>query len=298
MPAPPLDLTGKTILLTGATGGIGLEAALVLAGAGAQLVITGRNGERIDAALARIRAASPSTNVEALQADFASQQAVRDLAQTFLDRHERLDVLINNVGSVNPKRRLTADGIETTFAVNHLAPFLLTNLLLERIIKSAPARIVNVASAAHYRATLNLDDLYFDRGYGIMRAYARSKLANVLFTRELARRLAGTGVTVNAVHPGTVATGIWNHGAPPWARGLFKAVFAPIKRLAMTSPQQGGAAIVHLAASDELAGISGAYFEKNRPVEPSAIAGDDAVAARLWDESLRLTDTGCYPAGS
>ncbi|MGH8111581.1 MAG: SDR family oxidoreductase [Rhodanobacteraceae bacterium] len=288
--ATTTDLAGKTVMVTGATSGIGLEAAVVLARRGARVVITGRDPARIAAALARIREHSGSNAVEALQADFASRAAVRRLAAEFLAKYPRLDVLVNNAGSVNPKRTLTAEGIETTFAVNHLAPFLLTNLLIERVIASAPARIVNVASVAHTRGELDFDDLDFKRGYHIMRAYARSKLANVLFTRELARRLAGTGVTVNAVHPGTVATGIWGHGAPASrvAGALFSIVFTPA-RLFMLTPERGAQTIVYAATSSDLDGKTGLYLEKNQPTQAAPLALDDALAARLWDVSARLT---------
>jgi NAD(P)-dependent dehydrogenase (short-subunit alcohol dehydrogenase family) len=284
----PPDLTGKTILITGATSGIGLEAAHVFARRGARTLITGRNPLRIETALAAIRQRSGSHAVEGLQADFASQAAVRKLAAEFLASHERLDILVNNAGSVNPKRTLTEDSIETTFAVNHLAPFVLTNLLLDKIIASAPARIVNVASVVHYRGALDFDDLNFDHGYRIMRAYARSKLANVLFTRELAKRLAGTGVTANALHPGAVSTGIWGHGAPAWARGVFNIAFAPIKHFLLT-PEQGAQTIVYAATSPELDGKTGLYLEKNRPQKPAALARDDALAERLWTQSMQLS---------
>ncbi|HLI19040.1 MAG TPA: SDR family oxidoreductase [Rhodanobacteraceae bacterium] len=289
--ADSASLAGKTIVITGATGGIGLEAAVELARRSARVVITGRDPARIEAALADIRRRSGSNSVEGLCADFASQAAVRRLAKEILARCPRIDVLVNNAGSVNPTRTLTADGIETTFAVNHLAPFLLTNLLLERIVASAPARIVNVASVAHTRGTLDFADLNFGNGYSIMRAYSRSKLANLLFTRALARRLAGTSVTVNALHPGTVATGIWGHGAPASrvAGMLFNAVFAPIKRFAMLSPERGAQTITYLAASPDVSNKTGLYFEKNRPKEPAPLASDDALAERLWQESTRLT---------
>ncbi|MGH8118638.1 MAG: SDR family oxidoreductase [Rhodanobacteraceae bacterium] len=284
------DLGGKTVMVTGATSGIGLEAAVVFARRGARVVITGRDPARIAAALARVREHSGSNAVEALQADFASQAAVRRLAAEFLAKYPRLDLLVNNAGSVNPKRTLTAEGIETTFAVNHLAPFLLTHLLLERIVANAPARIVNVASVAHTHGALDFDDLDFKRGYHIMRAYARSKLANVLFTRELARRLAGTGVTVNAVHPGTVGTGIWAHVAPDssLAGPLFRAVFTPA-RLFMLTPERGARTIVYAATSTQLDGKTGLYLETNQQKQAAPLALDDAVATRLWNVSARLT---------
>lgn len=290
MTAPAIpDSSGKTILVTGATGGIGLEAAVMLARSGATVVIGGRDPVRIDAALATLHART-GARADALCADFASQAAVRRFAAAFLVKYRQLDVLVNNAGSVNPHRRLTEDHVETTFAVNHLAPFLLTNLLLDTIVATPSARIVNVASVAHYDGTLDFDDLGFERGFRIMRAYSRSKLANVLFTRELAKRLAGTGVTANAIHPGTVGTGIWNHGAPDsrWKRALFNAAFAPVKRFMLT-PERGAQTIVYAATSPHLAGRSGLYLEKNRQKQPAPLALDDALAERLWSASERLT---------
>jgi retinol dehydrogenase-14 len=272
----------KTIVVTGATSGIGLEAAVALARPGTRLILVGRDPGKTAAALAEVRQRSGSSAVESLLCDFSSQASVRKLAADLRSRCERIDVLINNAGGVHRRRTLTGDGIETTFAVNHLGYFLLTNLLLDLIVKSAPARVVNVASVAHYRGTLDFDDLGFEHGYQIMRAYSRSKLANVLFTRELARRLSGTGVTVNALHPGAVATNIWN-AAPRWIRPILA-----LTKLFMLSPRQGAQRIVHLASSPQLQTTSGAYFENERPKEPSRLAQDDALAARLWSESARL----------
>ncbi len=278
------SLIGKTILITGATSGIGLEAAIVFAAAGAHTIIVGRNPAKTATVLTQIKQRAESAIVEALVCDFSSQDAIRQLATEFCSRYRRLDVLVNNAGTVYARRRLTADGIEATFAVNHLGYFLLTHLLRDLIVASAPARIVNVASTAHYRGTLDFNDLGFEHGYAIMKAYARSKLANVLFTRELAQRLAGTGVTVNAVHPGVVATHIWD-GAPAWTQPLF--AFA--KRVFMISPAQGAATIVYLATHPDMANVSGRYFEKNRPRAPSKPARNDELAAHLWAESARLT---------
>jgi NAD(P)-dependent dehydrogenase (short-subunit alcohol dehydrogenase family) len=218
-----------------------------------------------------------------LKANLDSQTEVRQLASDILARAPRLNLLINNAGTVYARRTTTPDGIEATFAVNHLAPYLLTRLLLDRIGTSAPARIVTVASHAHYQGTLDLADYGYARGYRIMRAYSRSKLGNVLFTRELARRLEGTGVTANALHPGTIATNIWS-GAPGWAR----PVLAVAKRLVMESPSTGAARIAWLATSPDVAGVTGKYFERNRTVSPSALAQDDALADDLWALSARL----------
>jgi NAD(P)-dependent dehydrogenase (short-subunit alcohol dehydrogenase family) len=277
------DLQGKTALITGATSGIGLEAAVELARRGAHVVMVGRDAEKTRTKLEEVRRRSGSSSVESLLCDFASQARIRALAQEFRSKHDRLELLVNNAGMVFARRTVTDDGIEATFAINHLGYFLLTNLLLDLLTKSAPARIVNVASAGHYRATLDFDDLGFQSGYQIMRAYGRSKLSNVLFTRELAKRLAGTGVTVNALHPGAVATHIWS-GAPLWARPLLEVA----KRLVMLTPEEGAKTIVHLATSPEVEGKTGLYFQKNRETFPSRLAQDDELAKRLWDESAKL----------
>ena len=279
-----MDMRGKTVLITGATSGIGLEAAVMLAGRGAHTVIVGRNPSKTEARLAEIRQRAQSDAVESLLCDFSSQASVRRMAEEFGKRHSRLDVLVNNAGTVFAKRTLSEDGIEATFAVNHLGYFLLTQLLLETLMGSAPARIVNVASAAHYQGRLDFEDMGLENDYGILRAYARSKLCNILFTRELARRLEGTAVTVNALHPGTVATHIWD-GAPGWARPVLELS----KWLFMISPARGGKRIAYLAMSQEVDGESGRYFEKNCIKKPSRQARDEALAKRLWDESLRMT---------
>lgn len=276
-------MAGKTLLVTGATSGIGLEAAVALARSGVRVVMVGRNALKTAEKVEEVRRRSGATAVESLLCDFSSQRQVRQLAERFQAGHDRLDVLVNNAGAVFAKRTLTEDGIEATFAVNHLGPFLLTNLLLACLAKGTPARVVNVASGAHYGGTMDLDDLGFERGYRIIRAYARSKLANVLFTRELAKRLDGSGITVNCLHPGRVATNIWN-GAPAWIRPVFSLV----KNAVMISPAAGAETIVYLASSPDVEGKTGLYLEKNHPKPPSHLAQDDALARRLWDESARL----------
>jgi NAD(P)-dependent dehydrogenase (short-subunit alcohol dehydrogenase family) len=283
-------MRGKTVVITGATSGIGLEAAVALAREGARVVLVGRNPGKTAAAVADVRKRSGSAALESLLCDFSSQESIRKLAGDLRARCERIDVLVNNAGGVYARRTLTGDRIESTFAVNHLGYFLLTNLLIDLLVKSAPARIVNVASAAHYRGTLDFDDLGFERGYQLMKAYARSKLANVLFTRELARRLSGTGVTVNALHPGTVATGIWN-AAPLWVQPVLA-----IAKMFMVSPEEGARRIVYLASSPEVPATTGSYFEKDQARKPARLAQDDALAARLWSESARLV--GLDPAAA
>jgi NAD(P)-dependent dehydrogenase (short-subunit alcohol dehydrogenase family) len=278
------NVAGKRILVTGATSGIGLEAAAALAAQGADVVLVGRSPERTQGAVAEVERRSGRTGVESLLCDFASQRSVRALASRVLGRYDRLDVLIDNAGGVNASRRLTEDGIEATFAVNHLGYFLLTNLLLDLLVKSAPARIVVTASRGHRFGTIDFDDLGFERGYQIMKAYGRSKLANVLFTRELARRLSSTGVTVNCLHPGAVATNIWS-GAPGWAKPILAVAARPF----FISAEKGGQTLVHLAASPDLDDVSGEYFEKNVAVKPGKLAHDDELARRLWDVSAEMT---------
>ncbi len=276
-------LAGKTVLVTGATSGIGLEASVAFARMGARLVMVGRDPAKTAQKVNAVQSRSGATAVASLLCDFSSQAQVRRLANEFRAAHEDLHVLVNNAGTVFVNRTLTQDGVEATFAVNHLGSFLLTNLLLDLVVKSAPARIILVASTGHYGGTMDFNDLGFERGYRIMGAYARSKLANVLFTRELAKRLAGTGVTVNCLHPGAVATNIWNR-APLWTRPIFSVA----KRLAMISPAAGAETIVYLATSPDVEGMTGLYFERNRPKAPSRLAQDDALARRLWDESAHL----------
>ena len=274
----------RTLVITGASDGIGLECASQVAAAdpGCRLVLVGRNAGRTTAAVARLRDESPQCRVDSLLCDFADQAAVRRLAADLLATCDRIDVLVNNAGTVFSRRTLTADGIESTFAVNHLGGFLLTELLLDRIRESAPARIVFTSSQGHYSGTLDLGDIGFEHGYSIMRAYGRSKLANVLTTRTLARRLEGSGVTVNALHPGAIATNIWS-GAPWFAR----PVLAVLKRR-MESPQVGGSRLAYLATSPEVAGQSGGYYDHNRIRRPSDRALDDALGERLYAESARL----------
>jgi len=266
----------KVIVITGASDGIGLEAASQLAAQGHHLVMVGRTPAKLEAAVARVRAESPGVPVESLRCDFSSLDDVRRLADDLLAACPRIDVLVNNAGTVFDKRTLTRDGIEATFAVNHLAGFLLTELLLDRIVDSAPSRIVTTSSVGHFNGTLDYDDLGFEHGYQIIRAYGRSKLANVLHTRHLARRLEGTGVTANCLHPGAVSTNIWS-GAPWFAR----PVLAVAKRLMMVSPATGGERLVFLATSPEVEGHTGGYYEQDRRKDPAALAQDDVVAERL-----------------
>jgi len=281
----------KTILITGATSGIGLQAALDLARRGHRIIMVGRDPARIDAAVSRVVAASGSHDVSSLRCDFSSQADIRRLAADVIARHDRLDVLVNNAGQVNKTRRVTTDGLEMTFAVNHLGYFLLTNLLLDLVVRSAPARVISVASIAHRTGTLDFDDLGFARGgYRIMRAYGRSKLANVLFAAELARRLAGTGVTSNSLHPGGVNTNIWS-GAPLWAKPFINLLFRPF----FLSAEKGGSYLVDLAIRPDLENVTGLYFEEDKVKTPAPLARDRALAQRLWEESAKLV--GLPPSG-
>jgi NAD(P)-dependent dehydrogenase (short-subunit alcohol dehydrogenase family) len=281
------QLSGKTVLVTGASSGLGLEAGILLARLGAEVVLTARDERKGAAAVAEARARSGSSAISFEACEFGSQADIRKLASRWRAAHARLDVLVNNAGAVSPVRKLTPDGLEQTFAVNHLGYFLLTNLLLGLIEKSAPSRVVNVASVAHRQGDLDFDDLQYERGgYAIMKAYARSKLANVLFTAELARRLAGRGVTVNCVHPGAVATGIWSRA--PW---FARPVLAVAKRF-MLAPEEGARAVARLAASPELEGRTGGYYEREELVRPSRLAEDEALARRLWEVSARLVHLG------
>jgi retinol dehydrogenase-14 len=282
----------KTIVITGASDGIGLESSSQLAKEGHHVVMVGRNPAKLRAAVKRVRHESPDVPVESFESDFASLANVRELADQLLAAYPRIDVLVNNAGTVFDKRTLTEDGFESTFQVNHLGGFLLTELLLDRIVESAPARIVTTSSVGHYSGTMAFDDLGFERGYQIMRAYGRSKLANVLYTRHLARRLEGTGVTANALHPGAVATNIWS-GAPWFAR----PVLAIGKRLFMVSSATGGERITYLATSPEVEGSTGGYYEQNKLKEPSDVARDDAVAERLVTVSRELVGLGAHESG-
>jgi NAD(P)-dependent dehydrogenase (short-subunit alcohol dehydrogenase family) len=277
-------MTGKTVLITGASSGIGLEASVQIARMGANVVMLVRDERKGDAALEDVARRSGSTRVSLITCDLSSFAAIRESAARLVVRLPRLDVLVNNAGTVSPERRTTVDGLEQTFAVNHLAGFLLTNLLLELLEKSESARVVTVSSVAHRNGELDFDNLQYEHGgYSTMKAYSRSKLANVLFSNELARRLPGTRVTSNSLHPGAVATNIWSHAA--W----YAQPVLAIAKLFMSSAEDGARAIVYLATSPEVAEQTGGYYEKNRLVPPSPLSRDALLAARLWDVSRELT---------
>jgi retinol dehydrogenase 14 len=279
-------MAGTSVLVTGGTGGIGKATATGLAALGARVGITGRDQARTEAAAAGIRAAAGSPAVDAFAADLSVQAGVRRLAVQVLDTYPRLDVLVNNAGGFWAHRHVTADGLEHTFALNHLAPFLLTSLLLDRLTASAPARIVTVSSGAHARARIDFDDLQGERTYSGQRAYGQSKLANVMFTYELARRLEGTGVTATVLHPGVVRT---SFGAEDQA--AYLAAMIGVARLFMKTPAQGASTPVYLASSPQVEGITGRYFVNRKPRTSSKASYDAAAAARLWQISADLTAT-------
>lgn len=276
------NLDGRVCLVTGASSGIGRAAAAGLARMGATVLITARDPARGRKAAEAIGAAA-GREPTVLQADFASQASIRRLAEEVKRRTGRLHVLVNNAGAVNAERRLSQDGLELTFAVNHLGYFLLTNLLLDLMARSAPARVVSVASAAHRRGRMDWDDLQGERGYSGWKAYGQSKLANILFTRELARRLRGTGVTANCAHPGVVATGFGRDG-----RGLL-GVAVRLAAPFLLTPERGADTVVWLASAPEVASVSGQYFARRRPAPETAEARDPEAAQRLWAVSERLS---------
>lgn len=273
------EMRDKTVLVTGASAGIGLAAAAALARMGAHVLMASRNRERGETAVRSVSQEVPEARLNLLLADLSRPEGVRALADQVLDVADRLDVLVNNAGVYTRRRESTADGFELQFAVNHLAPFLLTHLLRERLEASAPARIVTVSSEAHRRGRIDFDDIQGEVAYSGLGAYTQSKLANLLFNRELARRLAGTGVTANAVHPGVVAT-----------RLLFEG-FAPLRLLKpfLKTPEQGARTIVQVASAPALERLTGLYFIDGESARPSARARDDDAARRLWDLSARLT---------
>ena len=284
-------MQGKTCVITGATSGIGLVAAFRLAAMGAKLVLVGRDRARGEATLTDLRTAVPGSELTMHYADLLQIAEMKRVAGEIAGAHARIDVLINCAGALFAKRDLTADGLERTFALNHLSYFVLANLLLERLRATAAsqsdgARIVNVSSAAHRRERLDFSDLQSEKNYRGFRVYSRSKLANILFTRELARRIAGTGITVNALHPGFVAT---RFGANN--RGSWGGVISALMMFAIT-PEEGADTIVYLASSPEVAMVNGEYFYKRRIDTPDPPARDDDAARLLWTESARLTGVG------
>ena len=276
-------MAGKIVLVTGATGGIGKATAIGLATMGARVGITGRDLIRAEKAAADIRTASGNPAVDVFAADMSSQAEVRRLAGAVLDAYPRLDVLVNNVGGFWAHRHPTADGLEHTFALNHLGPFLLTNLLLDRLKASAPARIITVSSGAQAAGRIDFHDLQGARSYSGQRAYSQSKLANIVFTSELSRRLQGTSVTANSVHPGVVRT---NFGSEDQA-GFF-LIISPMVRPFLKTPAQGAQTPIYLASSPDVTGITGEFFAKCKPKTANKVVGDAEVMRKLWGVSADL----------
>jgi NAD(P)-dependent dehydrogenase (short-subunit alcohol dehydrogenase family) len=268
----------KVCMVTGANSGIGKETAIGLAKQGATVIIVCRDTAKGEAGLNEIKEKTGNSSIDLLKADLSSQQAIRKLVTDFKNKYSKLHVLVNNAGVVLSKRTLTVDGIETQFAVNHLAPFLLTNLLLDVLKASAPARVVNVSSGIHKGA--NLDDLQSEKKYGAFSAYGKSKLALTLFTYELARRLKGSGVTVNAVHPGVVKTNL-GRDMNWFSRGFTKVFFK--------SPVKGAATSIYVASSPEVEGITGKYFANKKETPSSKLSYDENAAKQIWDLSAKLT---------
>ena len=282
MPTNGEWIRGKTCMITGATSGIGRASAIELGKMGAKLILVCRNRERGNELVREIHDAGNS-EVELMIADLESQAQIRKVAADFLATKNPLHVLMNNAGIFNMKRKTTSDGLEEVFAVNHLAYFMLTLLLLDRIKESAPARIINIASDLHQRANVKFDDLGGERSYGGMSSYGQSKLANILFTYELARRLAGTGVTVNAVHPGAVATNLASNNG-----GLISAAWK-VAGTFMKSAERGARTQIYLASSPEVEGVTGKYFIDSKEARSSAESHDANIARRLWDVSAKMT---------
>jgi NAD(P)-dependent dehydrogenase (short-subunit alcohol dehydrogenase family) len=283
-------MIGKTVLITGSTGGIGRATALRLSSMGARVGITGRDAGRAQHAAAEIASESNNGAVDVFVADMSSQTEVRRLAGEVLDAYPRLDVLINNVGGFWSHRHVTADGLEHTFALNHLAPFLLTSLLLDRLVASAPARIVTVSSGAQSMGKIDFDDLMGQRKYSGQDAYNQSKLANVMFTYELARRLAGSGVTATALHPGVTNTGF---SAEDPSRAFAPLVM--VMRPFMKKPERGADTPVYLASAPEAEGLTGQFFANRKPRESSRSSYDAAATARLWQVSADLVGLAADP---
>jgi NAD(P)-dependent dehydrogenase (short-subunit alcohol dehydrogenase family) len=273
----------KVVMITGANSGIGKATSLALAKMDATVVMVARSKERGEAAKAEIIKESQNNSVDLLLADLSSLESVQQLATEFRKKYSKLHVLINNAGLFNRKRHVTTDGYENTFATNYLAPFLLTNLQLGLLKASAPSRIINVSSVGHYNGHINFEDLNLEKEYGGWKAYGQSKLALVLFTHELAKKLRGSGVAVNALHPGTVATNIWTRPFGP--AGFITA----LPKLFMASPEEGAETIVYLASSPDAQSLSGEYLEKLKVKKSSEESYDEEIAQRLWDVSAKLT---------
>jgi NAD(P)-dependent dehydrogenase (short-subunit alcohol dehydrogenase family) len=279
-------MAGKLVLITGGNTGIGKETAVALAGMGAHVVFTARDAQKGQDALAEIATRSGRDDVEVMALDLASLASVRAFAAAFAEGHGELDVLVNNAGLVLGSRTETEDGYETTFQVNHLGHFLLTQLLRPQLVAGSPARVVNVSSDAHKQARrgLDFDDLQSERSYRSFPVYGKTKLANILFTRELARRWDDTGVTTNALHPGFVASRFGRDGDTGWLGSLA----LPLSKPFALTPEQGAQTSVYVASAPELDGVTGGYWVKSAPASPTKAAQDDDAARRLWEVSEQL----------
>ncbi|HLJ34836.1 MAG TPA: SDR family oxidoreductase [Ktedonobacteraceae bacterium] len=285
MPSVNSSMQGKVCIVTGANSGIGKATALALAQMGATVVMVCRDRARGEEARGEITTNSGNNAVDLLQADLSSQQSIRQLVENFQHHYTQLHVLINNAGAAFPGRRETVDGLEMTFAVNYLAPFLLTNLLLDMLEVSVPARIVNVSSNSHEAGYIQMDDLQEEKHYRSMRVYGQSKLAVVLFTYELARRLQRTGVTANCLHPGFVATHFGQRDVEPAFRLLVKLIGS-----FGTSPEKGAKTSIYLASSPEVEGVTGKYFVKSIPRRSAVISYDESLQRQLWEQSAKLVN--------
>lgn len=286
------QMQGRVCLVTGATSGIGKATALGLARQGARVILVARNQAKGEATRQEIQTVSGNSAVDLLLADLASQASVHQLAATVIERYPQLHVLVNNAGVFMLKRRETVDGLEMTFAVNHLAPFLLTQLLLDRLKASAPARVVNVCSGAHTSGKIDWQQLQLQKGYQVWQAYTQSKLAMLLCSYELARRLEGTGITVNCVHPGFVFTNMGMNNVGPRTQAVARFALARLG----SSPERGAQTSLYVATSPEVERVTGRYFARCKPVRSSPGSYDEASQHRMWEESTRLVYLQEIPA--
>lgn len=271
-----MELKNKTAIITGATSGIGRETAKALASKGAILILPFRNSAKADSLKAEILEHTPDAQLDFMECDLSSLESIRLFAKTFQSKYDQLHLLINNAGIWETKRKLSKDEIEMNFAVNHLAPFLLTNLLLDIMKLSTPARIVNVASEAHKQGKIYFDDIEFSKKFSSLKSYGQSKLANILFTKKLSQMLKGTGVTTNCLHPGVVSTSLFDK--------MPKALMA-VMNLFMISPEKGAQTTIYLATSPEVENVSGGYYAKSKPKKPSTDALRQDFADKLWELS-------------